>query len=731
VDFNRVLGKSFSLRLGGVKENEHNWRDFVGSRTEGAFLALAARLGPRVTLRAFHQNLVKNYDLPDPGVDATLPSTGQVGNLRLFLADGRSPEILNGRIGWQNVDSIWGRTIKRYWTQRFDEATLDLNLAPWLYGRISAANSDSTVRQGRSQASSSLRLDNDPTSRTYREWIVTSRQRPSFTNSTDTGLRASLSANFPLFKDRIKNELVLGAEHKRKVFEFHGQEYYRIDAGGQFVQPLAFATETWVVTNSFTANNPLPEFPKVLSYVGGDGFTYKLGDANATDTIDTAEAAFAVLSSDWFDGKLNTFGGLRHDRLKQEFINPANTPYEIGKSTYNAGFVYQLLRGVGVYAGHSISFIPNNQFRVTVDKNTLPASQGKGVEGGLKLDLPFWNISGSIAAFRLQSNAAVFFTAVQRNLVDNDSIFNGRSSPARDLAFISDNETDGFETTISMRPTKNIRIRISHSHIRSVGGDGFAPARFYNDKIHTNAAGQVIFNGDSSQVVFVNQNPADVNSARVPLTLGMLNNASSPYGVRFNANNFRIATFGAIALSGVNGIRVYDTAAATVATRGVIGRTDGKTIATGVTGLPWSQNQFTLNPFGSTVVVQAPGEETTGYSEDSMNFNGVYTFTESRLKGLRVGGGFTYNHNVRDYYYLSPTGQRRLFLSPNRLSTNLMLGYTRKLARGISWSVQLNVSNVFDAQSTIFLPNAATGVIDNARLAQNPRLFRLSTTFDF
>jgi outer membrane receptor protein involved in Fe transport len=101
------------------------------------------------------------------------------------------------------------------------------------------------------------------------------------------------------------------------------------------------------------------------------------------------------------------------------------------------------------------------------------------------------------------------------------------------------------------------------------------------------------------------------------------------------------------------------------------------------------------------------------------------------MKGLRVGGGFTYNHNVRDYYYLSPTGQRTLFLSPNRLSTNLMIGYTRKLARGISWSVQLNVSNVFDAQSTIFLPNAATGVIDNARLAQNPRLFRLSTTFDF
>jgi outer membrane receptor for ferric coprogen and ferric-rhodotorulic acid len=605
---------------------------------------------------------------------------------------------------------------------------------------VSAARYDSTIRQGRSQSSQALQLNNDASSPLFGQWIVGTRQRPSFTNSRDHGLRASLSAQFPLFRKRAKNEFVVGAEWKEKNFTFNGLEYYRVDANGEFVvtgNPAdvnfgrILSNEVYSVSRGFTPN-PLPNYPEVDSYVSAtDGFTYRLDNNNSrTVTNDVAEAAFAVLTTDWFEGQLNTFAGLRHDRLNQEFVTPANPDYDVAKTTYNVGLVYRLTDALGLYAGSSTSFIPNNQFRVTIDNQNLPASTGEGFEAGLKVDMPFWRISGSLAAFELKSDAAVFYSTPQRNLADNESIFNGRYRQ-RDLAFISDNTTRGIEVALTARPTKNWRLRLSYATIQSIGGTGLTVDRFYNDQIFADSRGQVYFSGNASQLVYVNQNPADVNSPRVPLTLAMLNDPAGAYGVRYNQNNFRIATFGGIALSGNNGIRVYENANTTTFTRGVINRADGRTIGTGVTGLPWTQSQFPINPFGSTAVIQAAGEETTGYSEHSLAFNGVYTFGEGRFKGLRVGGGATLNLGVRGYYYFDATGVRRLYQSPDTVSTHMMLGYSRRLARGDTWGVQVNVNNILDEQEIIFLPNGTTGRIDNARYNQNPRLFRFSASLDF
>jgi outer membrane receptor for ferric coprogen and ferric-rhodotorulic acid len=155
-----------------------------------------------------------------------------------------------------------------------------------------------------------------------------------------------------------------------------------------------------------------------------------------------------------------------------------------------------------------------------------------------------------------------------------------------------------------------------------------------------------------------------------------------------------------------------------------------------VSGLPISALQITGITPPDTIVTSRAGDHTTGYPKISFSFTNVYTVPSGVFKGLRFGGTANVAWGVADYYFYptgySPTATRTLLYRPTKALFNAILGYERKF-KGVSWSVQLNVDNLFNNYSVFIRPNNISGYagISQAIWTNQPRTWTISTTFKF
>jgi outer membrane receptor protein involved in Fe transport len=107
-----------------------------------------------------------------------------------------------------------------------------------------------------------------------------------------------------------------------------------------------------------------------------------------------------------------------------------------------------------------------------------------------------------------------------------------------------------------------------------------------------------------------------------------------------------------------------------------------------------------------------------------------YSFSEGRLKGFSVGGGYKHQSKM----LIGKNSLDELQYGNSYWLVDMMLGY-RFPRNGLlkNWNVQLNVSNVFDEDRpkvSRLTPEVPIPRIKYQTL-QDPRQWRLTTNFEF
>jgi len=114
-----------------------------------------------------------------------------------------------------------------------------------------------------------------------------------------------------------------------------------------------------------------------------------------------------------------------------------------------------------------------------------------------------------------------------------------------------------------------------------------------------------------------------------------------------------------------------------------------------------------------------------------------YRFTEGRLKGFRVGGGYRWQDKVAIGYPVIPVSATEItfdlanpYYGPKQDGIDLWIGYTRKLTEKIDWDIQLNVYNVGKGNKLIPASTQYDGTVATWTIAPC-QTWELTSSFKF
>ncbi len=144
---------------------------------------------------------------------------------------------------------------------------------------------------------------------------------------------------------------------------------------------------------------------------------------------------------------------------------------------------------------------------------------------------------------------------------------------------------------------------------------------------------------------------------------------------------------------------------------------------------------------GQTYLAQTAlsGSDNPEVREYRFNVLGNYTFTEGRLKGVKIGGAYRWQDKAAAGYPMTVDSTYGLpvkdVLNPYFDDTNkffdFWIGYKRKLtSRDIGWSIQLNIRNVFASKDPISVQFQPDGSIARVSIPV-PRQISISNSFSF
>ena len=133
-------------------------------------------------------------------------------------------------------------------------------------------------------------------------------------------------------------------------------------------------------------------------------------------------------------------------------------------------------------------------------------------------------------------------------------------------------------------------------------------------------------------------------------------------------------------------------------------------------------------------ITLANGRRPLGQVPQKLNFRTSYDFTEGALKGFGIGGALRWADRpvVRFLAPTATTGPVVVF-GDEQVFADLNFGYRRKFTlfgRGVNWSIQLNVDNLFDNDRFVVLRQNAAGDTLNYRF-NDPRQWILTNRFTF
>jgi outer membrane receptor for monomeric catechols len=136
--------------------------------------------------------------------------------------------------------------------------------------------------------------------------------------------------------------------------------------------------------------------------------------------------------------------------------------------------------------------------------------------------------------------------------------------------------------------------------------------------------------------------------------------------------------------------------------------------------------------------VLADEKRPLGQVKEKFNLRTTYEFAQEKLKGFSVGGGTRYTS--APIIGVTATGTtaanivRTTFYGSSQIFFDANLAYRRKLApvfgRSVTWSLQLNINNVFDNDSFVRVRQASDGQLVTYRF-NPPREWVLTSRFSF
>ena len=752
----RVLGtkeQKVALLVASFRDHTKWWRVNNEAESRGTFVSGAWRVSPKLTLRAEYEDAHRlstyatTIRMSAPAND---PTYGSRNNrpLRLLLAQGQAADVFAGGLNYANADSFLTDMGAEPRNSKIFSAQAEAAVTPWLSVLVQggATKMDLTRVGNAGTGLTPPNLSGNPTG----DWALqlTPTDNPQF--RTERVWRGLVNIT-PSAWRFTKHELSLGADTRITGFRQLQRRYFEIDAQGEFIRNQAtlnngFSGRTvmsnvWWAPRTQGFNGP-PEFRyssadnvielngrrfrrdfvrnQFSQFVTRDnplGFSNGFTGVSYTNTRNSA--GYAALSTDWFDGRVDTLVGYRHDIVNNE--NLANPAFdrEFREGSYLYGLNWHLSRRFTVYAARSSSFQPAGGGAINPANVLVPPSTGVGQEVGLKFSLLEGRISGVVTAFSAdgKNNGANLASDV-RAVVDYTSGVNGRSNGG--LAYTFDHETSGYEFNLTAAPVRGLRVQAGFMKFSALdSGDVILPI-YYNDQFNVNAAGQVTLGNGTPLLVPVAPNTPGWNPANptagVPaqaLTLQMLRNgdANGNYRASLDSNSGQITNAGALYLN-------------------------TPTVGTGVTGLPVSQHQLGfVAPSGSTFVVRKGGDIKTGSAPLSFSTTANYRFPDGRLRGLGFGGNYRLGRDQISYYYTDRSNPaapvRRPFYVPNQQFVTLFASYEWRFKRGFTLHTQLNVMNALNDVKVIIYPNLGNGTPDNATLSNAPRVWAWTNSLRF
>ena len=134
-----------------------------------------------------------------------------------------------------------------------------------------------------------------------------------------------------------------------------------------------------------------------------------------------------------------------------------------------------------------------------------------------------------------------------------------------------------------------------------------------------------------------------------------------------------------------------------------------------------------------SLIVRRSGEQTFGYAERSYSLINRFQFDRGMFRGLVVGLSSSLRDNHRGYMYTDAAdgGKRKMYYFPDRMLHDLFVVYRLKPWGRVRPSLQLNVSNLLDANQVVYLVRATNGTLRYAQWLNSPRKLALTTTVAF
>lgn len=757
-----IGSKRIALRLAALSEEINYARDLLGSKGKGIYAQTAFLLTPSSTLRVEVSNKTSdtinsttNLTLNAPAftvAGVTTPADPRNGRtLRVLYAEGKTGDILNGVINWDNIDSFKGVYFGQNRQNVRYDSSFEQKFGRWGTLELAAMYDRSAMNRAEENSFTNLAAPGragNPTG----QWAFGFQPGNTHESFTRRGYRANFATDFELFDGRAKSQMVIGSQYETVYNRRRTQFYYLADANGNIVVNQAQITNTnigrtpmptqwFALTDGPLATLPFERGVRSITVATG---TYILdervflnqvpptannplgarGTGSFWDQYNYTDSYFMALSTDWFSDRFTTLAGYRLSNVENKRYELADSKRSINSpSSLNLGVNFKLNSFLRPYYGFSNAYNPPDIVQFGPDGEVTKTSNSIGHELGVKFAPASGIFSGSLSVYTVTSeDEQVSIPTDLRNDI-NPSGINGPRMPTQNWINI-DRKSKGAELIVTAKPNANWDARLTLSATDGTVGESKKYGIYYNDEFNTDGRGGVTYADGTPLLVTID--PAQQNNANAPrqqLTIAMMNDPSSPYfavldpdaGNITNATALRLNTFSAT----------------------------GSPVGTGRTGLPISAHQLNFtDPNGNKgfITVSQAGEPTSGYAQYSANFTNTYTFTQGKLRGLRVSGTALCRLRDRTYAYtqvfrnsagIVTDSERRMFSLPDSVRFNISVSYKRKFAKRYEWTTQLNVNNLLDDYDVIITPNGSTGDPRSARFTVDTRSWSWTNSISF
>ncbi len=759
--------KKFAVRAAFLRQEQQGRRLNIGGRINGQYLQFAASLFGNTTVRLSleqtkfariaNSNFNVNLRTNDPRNGYSLQyllATNQAGETDPVTgAAYSSGSLLNGKLDWNNVNSLAGKLSSDLTVTDFVQLTADTKWSRWLSTQFAVGYNNywNQVTNG------GLNLRGPGANgNALPSWSMSGLFSDLTLPAISKGVRFSALATHDLFRGAGKSQTIVGADFWRTALSEIGYRSFLADGNfnavvnpaiaannGRTIMPAQF----WSLADGVVLN-PLGEPFGQTSTVNGVNYVRQL-TSPPNPALRTADnplgiqlgggsyvvsrlvnrGLFGANTTSWLDNRLNTLAGFRfaysdYNRYDQQA--PVNHKQAISDTVnFNLGANYALLSWLRPYIGISDSNQPPAVVALGPTGEVPKPAHGLGAEVGLKFANRSGTFSGSIAAYGVDSKNEEFRITSPLQVDINPVGLNGRGPSG--VWVNVDRQSKGLEFMLTAAPTSNWRMRLSASTVDGTINSTRIYPQLYNDQFYAKDGAVTYADGSP---VWVPTTPSAVTPTRpagtagaVPLTIALMNTPTSPYWANPQAITAAITTSSAVAT--------------------VLRSTDPVhgPILTGVAGLPISALQIAPNPASPPPVnipVSLSGEKTVGYPLYSASFTNLYDVSAGPLRGFKIGGTTRLGWKYRNYYYypsgIVPGISRSLFSYPTQVQFDLITGYTRKLGRYV-FSTQLNVANLFNRYHVLILPNANSGyqtpTLLNATFDNQPRVFTWTNEIKF